>query len=81
MGHTKVRCKEPIKEDDGGFGAGGDSGGLDAATNGDNGGFGDFGAPAAGGGETWEASGGAHDSWTVAPAATTVGGGGVTDGW
>ena len=70
VGHTKVRCKEPIKEvdDDGGFGAGGDTGGFDAP-------------PAVGGGDAWAAgSGGATDEWGTAPAATTVGGGG-SDGW
>ncbi|KAL9132800.1 MAG: hypothetical protein Q9175_006028 [Cornicularia normoerica] len=77
MGHTKARCKEPIKEvDDGGFGAGGDTGGFDAPAGGD-----DFAAPATGGGDAWAArSGGATGDWGTAPAATTVGGGGQ-DGW
>lgn len=77
MGHTKVRCKEPIKEvDDGGFGAGGDTGGSDAPAGGE-----DFAAPAAEGGDAWAAgSGGGTDSWGTVPVATTVGGGGQ-DGW
>ena len=63
VGHTKARCKEPIKEaDDGGFGAGSDTGG--------------FGAPAAGGGDGWAAeSGGAIDDWGTQPAAMIAGGG------
>ncbi len=77
VGHTKVRCKEPIKEvDDGGFGAGGDTGGSDAPAGGE-----DFAAPAAEGGDAWAAgSGGGTDSWGTVPVATTVGGGGQ-DGW
>ena len=79
VGHTKSRCKEPIKEaDDGGFGAGGDTGDFGASAGGN-----DFAAPApaAGGGDAWGAgSGGATDEWGTAPAATTVGGGGQ-DGW
>lgn len=76
VGHTKVRCKEPIKEvDDGGFGTGGDTGGFDAAAGGE-----DVAAPAAGGGDAWAVgSGGATDEWGTAPAATTVGGGGQSD--
>ena len=74
VGHTKARCKEPIKEmDDGGFGAGGDSGGFDAHSGGEG-----LAAPAAGGGDAWAAGGG--DEWGSAPAAATVGGGGQ-DGW
>lgn len=73
MGHTKVRCKEPIKEvDDGGFGAGGDTGGFEAPAGGE-----DFTAPAAGG-DAWAP--GATDEWGTAPAAVAVGGGGQ-DGW
>lgn len=77
VGHTKVRCKEPIKAiDDGGFGAGGDTGGFDAPAGGD-----DFAAPAAGGGDEW-AAGGATDNWgTTSPAVTGGGGGGGQDGW
>lgn len=77
VGHTKVRCKEPIREvDDGGFGASGDTGGFDAPVSGE-----DFAAPAAGGVDEWAAgSGGATDDWGTAPAATTVGGGGQ-DNW
>ena len=73
MGHTKVRCKEPIKEaDDGGFGAGGDNGGFDAPTGGD-----DVASPSAGGDE-WAVA--VKDPWAAAPAAATVGGGGQ-GGW
>lgn len=77
MGHTKTRCKEPLKVDDGGFGAGGDTGGYDAPAGGDG-----LAAPAAGAGDAWVAgsgSGGATDEWGTVPAATTVGGG--QDGW
>ena len=74
MGHTKSRCKEPIKEvDDGGFGAGDETGGFDAPAGGE-----DIAAPATGGGDAWAP--GATDEWGTAPAATTVGGGGQ-DGW
>ena len=77
VGHTKTRCKEPIKAiDDGGFGTGGDTGGFDAPAGGE-----DFAAPAAGGGDAWAAdSGGAIDEWGTAPAAATVGGEGQ-GGW
>lgn len=82
MGHTKSRCKEPLKEvDDGGFGAGGETGGV---TGGETGGYDapaggeDYAAPAAGGGDAWAP--GATDDWGTAPAATAVGGGGQ-DGW
>ncbi len=76
VGHTKVRCKEPIKAtDDGGFGTGGDTGGFDAPAGGE-----DSAAPAAGGGDAWAAdSGGAIDEWGTAPTAATVGGGGQSD--
>ena len=74
MGHTKVKCKEPVKEaDDGGFGAGGDNGGFDAPADGD-----DFAAASAGGGDSWAVT--KADSWATAPAAATVGGGGQV-GW
>lgn len=73
VGHTKVRCTEPVKDaNDGGYGAGGDTGGFDAPAGGE-----DFTAPAAGGDE-WAA--GPTDTWAVAPAAATVGGG-VQEGW
>ena len=67
VGHTKTRCKEPIKEaGNGGYGGTDDAtGGYDAPANGD-----DFAAPAAG----------YTDEWGTAPAAVTVGGG-VQDGW
>ena len=75
VGHTKVRCKEPIKEvDDGGFGTGGETGGFDASA-----GRKTIEAPAAGGGDAW-GGGSGGDDWGVAPAATTVGGGGDS-GW
>lgn len=81
VGHTKVRCKEPLKIEDGGYGAAGDTGGVDVPADGDTGGFdaaasgGDFAAPTAGGGDDWTAgSGGATDEWGTAPATTTVGG-------
>lgn len=76
VGHTKARCKEPIKEvGDEGFGNGGDTGGFDASAGGQ-----DFGAPAAGGDAWGGGSGGATDDWGAAPATTTVGGGGES-GW
>lgn len=76
VGHTKSRCKEPIKEaDDGGFGAGGDTGGFDATAGGD-----DLVAPSTIGGDAWATGSGAIDDWGTAPAAMTVGGGGQ-DGW
>ena len=70
MGHTKVRCPEPVKEaDDGGFGATEGTGGYDAPEG--------SGATTAGGDE-WAVA--APSGWTTAPPATTVGGGGQ-DGW
>ena len=76
VGHTKVRCKEPVKEvDDGGFGAGGDTGGFDAPAEND-----DFAAPAAGGGDEWAPSSGGGEQWATAPEPVSVGGGG-DDGW
>lgn len=74
VGHTKVRCTEPVKEANyGGYGAGGDTGGFDAPGIGE-----DFAAPAAAGGDAWAA--GPTDAWATVPAAATVGGG-VPDGW
>lgn len=73
VGHTKVRCTEPVKEaNDGGYGAGGDTGGFETPVGRE-----DFSAPAAGGGDAWAAE--PTDAWAV-PAAATVGGG-VQDGW
>ena len=74
VGHTRVRCKEPVKEaDDGGFGAGGDNGGFDAPAGGD-----ESAAPSAGGGDSWTVA--TTDRWAPTPAAATVGGGGQ-DAW
>lgn len=76
VGHTKVRCQEPLKADDGGFGNG-------------SGGAGDFDAPAAGGidlddaataggGDNWGPVSGASgkDNWAATPAVVTTGAGG-----
>ena len=59
VGHTKVRCPEPVKEaDDGGFGDGGEG----------------FAAPAAGGGDEWVAPD-TGDWAAAPAAATVGGGG------
>lgn len=72
MGHTKVRCKEPIVDEDAGNGYGG---GADAYAGGDNAGFGDN--DAAAGGFGGDDAGGNDFS---APAAITAGGGGGWEG-
>jgi hypothetical protein len=68
VGHTKVRCKEPIKEDenaDGGFG-GADAGdyGADSGSN-DFGASNNFGDSAATSGSAadWGSGGGAVATW------------------
>ena len=68
VGHTKVRCKNPAAEGDGGFGYGG----FDAPAGGDS-----FDAPAAEGGDNCESSGGGSggETWGAAPAATAAAGG------
>ena len=70
VGHTKVRCKNPAAEGDGGFGDGGfGDGGFDAPAGGDS-----FDAPAAEGGDNWESGGGSGgEAWGAAPAATAAG--------
>ncbi|KAK3170605.1 hypothetical protein OEA41_002686 [Lepraria neglecta] len=60
VGHTKVRCKDPAAEGDGGF---------DAPAGGDS-----FDAPVAEGGDNWESGGGSGgEAWGAAPAATAAG--------
>lgn len=68
VGHTKVRCKNPAAEGDGGFG----DGGFDAPAGGDS-----FNAPGAENGDNWESGGGGSggETWGVAPAATAAAGG------
>ena len=67
VGHTIVRCKKPVGENDGGFGSGaggGDSGAFDAGDSMAN--------PGAGDEENWGAASGANpgdDGWGTAPAA------------
>lgn len=67
MGHTPVRCKKPIAEENGGFGSGGGGG--------DTGGFGTgepMASPAAGGDDNWGAATGGDTedgNWGTAAAA------------
>ncbi len=71
VGHTKVRCKNPPKEDDVGSGGGG-GGDFDAPHAGGD----DFSAPPATAGvDDWGTATGA-DSWGAAPAAATTAAGG-----
>ena len=69
VGHTPVRCKKPVGEDDGGFGsgaAGGDSGAFDTGDSMAN--------PGAGGEQDWIAASGGNpggDDWGTAPVAET----------
>ena len=71
VGHTKVRCKEPIKADenaDGGFGGadaggyGADSGGNDFGGNTGGNNFGDS-AATPGTADDWGSGGGAVATW------------------
>lgn len=69
VGHTPVRCKKPVGEDDGGLGSGiggGDSGAFDTGDSMVN--------PGAGGEREWSAASGGNpggDDWGTAPAAET----------
>lgn len=72
MGHTKVRCKEPLVEDEdgGNTGYGGDSGVDNGrysgdAGYGDSGNTNDFdsGAVIASGGDSWGATGASSSGW------------------
>ena len=66
MGHTKVRCKEPLKVDENNVGefGGGDAGRASDVIGNDFGASGGFGytAVAAGGAEDWD-NGGGGASW------------------
>lgn len=67
VGHTPVRCKKPVAEDDGGFasvGGGGDAGAFDTGNS--------TASPAAGGGDNWGAATGGDTgdhNWGTAAAA------------
>ena len=67
VGHTPVRCKKPVAEDDGGFGSGGGGGDIGAFDTGDS-----MAGPAAGGDDKWGAATAGDtgdDNWGTAPAA------------
>lgn len=66
VGHTKVRCKEPLKEEDGGndnYGGGDDAGGGDNDNYGATDNFEEPVAAAATGGEDSWGGGGGGDAW------------------
>ena len=67
VGHTPVRCKKPVAEDDGGFASGGGGGDTGAFDTGDS-----MASPAAGGDDNWGAATGGDTgdhNWGTAAAA------------